>query len=171
MNRTEETLTIPPTTPRRYISGIAALNVGTGDWHSEQVLHRRPARTPRTFLVGEGADFDTIPLLGDTGIYDCAPLLDRMGVPRPSGPVWAADHARAIADLVIVAVAFGDDPSFVALDDWMPRDGDKDRVFDLLGGAMERLASASRDAVRAWLDENREGSGSRRSYRGFSTAR
>jgi hypothetical protein len=176
MHQMSESCAIPATAPRRYLSGMAALNVlsedGTGDSHPYQFLRGGSARRPRTFLVEDGMDIDAIAILGDAGIYNCAAVLDRMGVPHPPGPVWSGEHHRAIADMVLVAVACGEDPSFVALDDWMPRDADKASVFNLLRAAMEQLAPTNRDAVRAWMDENREGlSASRSSRRGFTASR
>ena len=53
-------------------------------------------------------------------------------VPHPKGPVYAATHARAIADLVLGAILRDESPDFVPLDDWMPRDDDKREVRALL---------------------------------------
>jgi hypothetical protein len=66
-------------------------------------------------------------------------VLDELKIPHPDGSVYAADHVRAIADVVLVAVLEGGSPDFVQLDDWMPADADKQRVFDLFGIAVEQL--------------------------------
>lgn len=44
----------------------------------------------------------------------------------------------------------GDQPNFVTLDDWMPRDSDKQQVFDLLAKALGHLTAEQRDKVLGW---------------------
>src|SRR5260364_247270 len=100
-------LMIPETSPSRYLSGIAALNIpstrGTGDWHLIETFFRPRQQHSRLFVSGIGCE---------------------------------ADHARAIADMVLVCVLDGSEPDHVELDDWMPMSEDKQAVFDLLEIAM-----------------------------------
>jgi hypothetical protein len=79
-----------------------------------------------------------------------------LGAFRRSRTLYAADHARAIADLVLVAVLRNESPAFVVLDDWMPRPQDKRRVVDLLQLALDRLNESQQVAVLAWLSANRD---------------
>src|ERR1700736_506469 len=152
-------LFIPKTSPTRYLSGIVALNIlsdrGTGDWHQD--IFARPTSTHhRSFGVEKGADVDPIGLLGTNGIYDASAILDAMHVPHPDGPVYAASHARAIADLVLGAVLRDESPDFVGLDDWMPRDEDKSEVLRLLDEAAQHLERQQVESIAAWAERNGE---------------
>jgi hypothetical protein len=143
------------TTPERYVSGTVALNIvakePTGDWHVETAFFRPRRTSPRCFVVGRGCEVDTTPLLGALGVDDRSATLHRMGVPNVPKRLYAADHARAIADLVLVAVMRDQSPAFVVLDDWMPRPQDKRRVVDLLRLALDCLNESRHAAVLAWL--------------------
>ena len=139
---------IPATSPLRYIGGMAALNLpsptGTGDWHMEQTFFRQREHRSRSFISGVGCPTDTTHILGEAGVYDCTAVLDELGIPHESAVAYAANHARAIADLVLAAVLRGESPAFVVLDDWMPRDSDKQQVFDLLAKALGHLTEGQR---------------------------
>lgn len=152
------TITIPTTSPMRYLSGMAALNLpsptGTGDWHMEQTFFRSREKRSRSFISGLGCATDTTPLLGDTGVFDCTTLLDDLKIPHVEAPVYAANHARAIADLVLAAVLRNESPDFVRLDDWMPRDSDKQEVFDLLSIALPQLRSEHQKTILTWKNKN-----------------
>ncbi|SDU13752.1 hypothetical protein SAMN05216296_1987 [Pseudomonas pohangensis] len=153
---------IPPTSlsPLVYIGGMAALNLpsptGTGDWHMEQTffIPRPSGRRSRSFISGAGYPTDTTSILGDEGIYDCTATLDDLGILSESSTAYAASHARATADLVLDAVLRGLSPCFVTLDDWMPRDSDKQQVFDLLARAMPYLTADQQENVRWWERKN-----------------
>jgi hypothetical protein len=151
-------ITIPPTSRQRYLGGMAALNLptpdGTGDWHIEQTFFREREKRARSFISGEGCPTDTIRLLGDRGVHDCTQVVDSLHIPHESPIVWAASHARAIADLVLGAVMAGRSPAFVRLDDFMPRDTHKQQVFDLLDIATPKLTSDQQAAVLAWQKKN-----------------
>jgi hypothetical protein len=151
-------VTIPATSPYRYLGGMAALNLpsptGTGDWHMEQTFfHSRETRS-RSFISGVDCATDTTSILGDIGVYDCTDLLDDLRIPHAEGSVYAANHARAIADLVLSAVLRDESPDFIRLDDWMPRDSDKQEVFDLLSIAFKQLRHKQQQALLAWQNKN-----------------
>jgi hypothetical protein len=95
-------------------------------------------------------------MLGDAGIYDCTAILDDLRIPHESTVAYAANHARACADLVLQAVIRGMTPEFVVLDDWMPRDSDKQRVFELLDKALFQLNASQKRAVLEWQCRNAE---------------
>ena len=104
-------IAIPPTTPRRYLSFYQALNLRfltevTGDWHFMMVFYS-PAGSPQVEipLAGVGMPVDTTPVLGELGVRDMADVLVRQGIlANNSHPVWAANHARAIADLAMEVI-------------------------------------------------------------------
>ena len=154
----KSTLAIPETSPTRYLSGIVALNIpsgeGTGDWHQTQIFFRPYVRHPRSFLVGSGLDFDPTAYMGNAGVEDRSAELDALGVEHPAGPVYAATHARAIADLLLRAVLRGESPQFVTLDDWMPKDEQKQSVLALLAKARPHLTQQQNDTLRRWALAN-----------------
>lgn len=147
-------ITLPATSRLCYLGGKAALNLpsptGTGDWHMEQTFFRQREKRSRSFISGVGCLTDTTSMLGDAGVYDCTATLDELGIPHESEVAYAANHARACADLVLASVMRGVSPDFVALDDWMPRDSDKQQVFDLLGMALGHLTAEQKDKVLGW---------------------
>lgn len=151
-------ITIPATSKLHYLGGMAALNLpsptGTGDWHMEQTFFRSRANRSRSFISGIGCKTDTTTILGDAGVYDCTEVLDELGIPHESVVAYAANHARATADLVLAAVLRGESPDFVVLDDWMPRDSDKQQVFNLLSKAVGHLSAEQQDKVLEWERKN-----------------
>jgi len=146
------------TTPRRYISGITALNIpsakGTGDWHQTETFLRPASRNPRLYLAGDGCEWDTSSFFGDRGIFECSTVLKLYGIPCPVVSVYAATHARAIADMVIVTILDGGTPDHIHLDDFMPRDSDKEEVFGVLDLAVDKLGSDEKQKVLEWKLEN-----------------
>ena len=151
-------ITVPATTPLHYLGGMAALNLpsptGTGDWHMEQTFFRQREKRSRSFISGVGCPTDTTSMLSDAGIYDCTAMLDELGIPHESAVAYAASHARACADLVLSAVMHDRPLDFVTLDDWMPRDSDKQQVFDLLAKALDHLTAEQKDKVLQWQRRN-----------------
>jgi hypothetical protein len=145
---------IPPTSRQRYLSGIAALNLiapeGTGDWHMIEIFFRPHKNRAVTFIAGEGCATNTIPFLGDAGVFDCTSVLNDMRIAYGGEVAYAANHARAIADLVIGTVLRGQSPEFVIVDDWMPRDSDKQKVYDLLDRALPQLSPEHQEKIRQW---------------------
>ncbi|MDE0623987.1 MAG: hypothetical protein OXH83_20180 [Bryobacterales bacterium] len=98
---------IPVTTPTRYLSYHAALNLRlpgehTGDWHGD-VPFVTLKDSPRTLnFAGPGGFTDTTPSLGSKGVRNMAHILEGKYIPPGSGPVWVANHFRAIADYVLL---------------------------------------------------------------------
>lgn len=146
---------IPRTSPLHYLGGMAALNLpsplGTGDWHMEQTFFRQRDKRSRSFISGIGCATDTTALLGDAGVYDCTNIINDLQIPHESEPVFAANHARAIADLVISSILRGIVPNHIQLDDWMPRASDKQDVFDLLGIAATHLTENQQQVMATWI--------------------
>jgi hypothetical protein len=150
---------VPLTSPLQYPDGKAALNLpsptGTGDWHMGQSFFRKREKLSRSFISGVGCATDTTALLGNAGVFDCKALLDELKIAHAGDTVYAANHARAIADLALGAVMRGESPAFVRLDDYMPRDSDRQQVFDLLAVAMRGLPEDQQQKVYAWQGRQR----------------
>ncbi|MFT6599972.1 MAG: hypothetical protein ACJATD_000820 [Alloalcanivorax sp.] len=132
------------TTPRRYISGIVALNLPTspdsGDWHTMETLRalKRGARIPLC-LAGESTEFDALDYFGNDGIIDASAAIARLGE-DVQGPVYVASHARAVADMVMLRLPQGWlNLAHLNLDDWLSEDG-KERVINLLMKVRDRFS-------------------------------
>lgn len=149
---------LPATSKDCYLSGMAALNLpsdkGTGDWHKIETFFRPHQTRSRSFLVGEGCEVDTRPYLADIGVFECSAILDKLRIPYPNGEMYAANHARAIVDLVLAAVLSGGAPDFVTLDDWMPRDEDKQEVYEMIEIAINKLDQIQKNKVIRWKEKN-----------------
>lgn len=97
----------PVTTPTRYLSYLFALNLRlpgewTGDWHGD-VPFITSVDNPYTIRpAGPGGWSDTTPSLGSKGVRDMAHIVEGQYIPHGCGPVWVANHFRAIADYVLV---------------------------------------------------------------------
>lgn len=93
-------------------------------------------------------------MFGNAGIYNCTRVLDELKISHESTIAYAASHVRAIIDLVIGAIFRGQSTDHVVLDDWMPRLGDKQEVYDLLRMADGHLSVEQDKALRVWLQKN-----------------
>lgn len=127
---------IPATTQTTYISGISALNIpsrdGTGDWHTHAALVMEGKRKLPLLLVGDNQDFSSNDVFGLAGIEDRTDDCDRYGIPHESSPVYAANHIRAIADMVIFYLGKGFDISALPLEDWLNTKAEKLSLFEML---------------------------------------
>lgn len=98
---------IPVTTGTRRLSHHAALNLQlareySGDWHGNAPFVT-PKDRPRTLhFAGPGAIAETAPGLGSKGVGNMAHLLEGKYIPPGCGPVWVANHYRAIADYALL---------------------------------------------------------------------
>lgn len=158
-----------PLSKTHYISGQKALNIcdfehHTGDWHTLAAWGSDEIEVKRFTLMGNGEKYNTNPYLGDSGIIDVTDILRRMGK-KPIAPiVWAANHARAAADMLICNALDGFDIrqnhylslTVKDLDDWFSTPQDKERVYSLLEQALPKLPTYAQDAILAWLKTAKE---------------
>ncbi len=103
---------VPVTSPTRYVSYQAALNLRlpgehTGDWHEDTSFITRVDNPHTLILAGPGGWGDSTPSLGSKGVRDMAHILAEWVIPPDCGPVWVANHYRAIADYVVLDTADG----------------------------------------------------------------
>jgi hypothetical protein len=54
---------------------------------------------------------------------------------------------------VLSAILSNESPGYVVLDDWMPRDSDKQEVFDLLEVAMKQLSEEQKEQALSWKNK------------------
>ena len=96
---------IPPTTPTSYISFVCALNLKlpgefTGDWHFHTSFFCNPGQSSAP-LAGPGGWVDTTPSLGTKGVREMGRVIAARKIKPYDGPVYVANHYRAIADMVM----------------------------------------------------------------------
>ena len=152
---------IPPTTPSRYVSFNRALNLrepgeDTGDWHFKVMFFCAANEPPKVAnLAGEGMKIDTTPTLGTRGVRDMSDELARRKVKAMAGPVYVANHYRAIADLALVELIKGRVPMTVTVrvvNQWLDTEDQiamlvQDYLFPLEG----QLVGEAREAYQTWL--------------------
>ena len=96
---------IPETSPTSYISFKRALNLRaegelSGDWHFDVSFFGYPERSYAP-LAGLNGLVNTVPALGSRGVRDMGRLIADCGIKAYDGPVWVANHYRAIADMAL----------------------------------------------------------------------
>ena len=96
---------IPPTSPTSYISFRRALNLSapgehTGDLHFQEYFfgYVEPTVAP---LTGPGGIVDSTPSLGTKGVRDMGKVIADEGIQPYNGPVYVANHYRALADIAL----------------------------------------------------------------------
>ena len=93
-----------------YISFFRALNLSlpgehTGDRHFHiSFFGYTDGETAE--LAGEGTDVDTTPSLGTIGVRELGRLIAQYKIKPYDGPVYVANHYRAIADLVAQSLLY-----------------------------------------------------------------
>lgn len=153
-------IAIPPTSPRRYLSFHRALNLrlpdeDTGDWHALPAWFcGDDSLRPVACRAGAGEPVDTTPALGTRGVREMGARLRACGMPA-EGPVWAANHPRAIADLVVLDLLEGHAPMIAGvreINGWLDTE---EQVNELREGYLaplgRQLTGRARDLLEAWL--------------------
>ncbi len=126
------------TTKENYITGIAALNIpsseGTGDWHFFENFMIRVNIIPTQQVAGIDT-LSTKKWLGDFGVFDCHEILLECGITtlNKSECIYAANHYRAIADMVYDNVKHGYSiKDTISLNDWLPEIHEKKKIYALV---------------------------------------
>lgn len=150
---------IPDTSPTSYISFERALNLRvadepTGDWHFEESFFGYPEPTYIP-LAGENGLIDTVPALGSLGVREMGHTIAWKEIKPYDGPVWVANHYRAIADISMDEL-LGERPDLVLpacqVADWLWSDEDFDiLVRDYLKPLRRLVRGRLREAFDAWL--------------------
>ncbi len=154
---------IPETSPTSYISFKCALNLRledvdeewvTGDWHFEESFFGFRKQT-YTSLAGRPGLIDTVPALGSLGVRDMAQVIADAGIRPNEGPVWVANHYRAIADTCMHQLA-GSYPKGVLtpcqINDLLWTEQDIDTLVEDYLKPLRRLTGgAGREVFDKWL--------------------
>lgn len=151
-----ETAVFPETSPRRYVTGMAALNIPApentgGDWHFWGMF-RSPSFPNNIGLAGEGLEWNTNVLFGDYGIHECSEELRRRGVSLLEGTrVYSANHYRAILDMLARSVSEGQVPRHLAISDWLDTDEHLKTFFRLLDQFLPKFSPSEKELVSSWI--------------------
>lgn len=146
MTTIQNTIVLPKTTPSCYLTGMSALNIPapegtTGDWHFEESFWGRGNIIPKIFVAGEGRALNTNPIWGTLGIYDCSHILRAKGIAIAADEkVYAANHCRAVLDMLYNAIKSKEYPYHIIVDDWLDIDSERKRLFEkipLLNGFLK----------------------------------
>ena len=153
---------IPETSPTNYISFERALNLRlpddeefmTGDWHFETSFFGYPEPTYAP-LAGRKGLVNTVPALQSLGVRDMGRTIADHGIKPYEGPVWVANHYRAIADMAMHRL-LGPWPQDVLaaceIDDWLWSEEDFEiLVGDYLNPLRGLLGGELRRIFDAWL--------------------
>lgn len=144
--------TIPTTSPARYITGFDALNIpsddgGCADWHfgASFLDSNRSARVT-------GVNYpDTSAAFGPYGVRECGAALRAAGRPDVAGQVWAADHVRAVLDLVYrSAVIEGVRPDHVRAGDLLDNPNDLRSLAAKLAELKASVSDRARNLIEEW---------------------
>ena len=150
---------IPETSPTSYISFNRALNLHvpgelTGDWHFDVSFFGYPERSHAP-LAGRNGLVNTTFSLGSRGVRDMGRLIADYGIKPYDGPVWVANHYRAIADIAMHELQ-GEFSSEVLpacqIDDWLWSEEDFDiLVEDYLKPLRAQIRGRRRRVYDQWL--------------------
>ena len=147
---------MPETSPTRYLTGMVALNIPApektgGDWHFWGTFGS-PRFPDNLARAGEGLEWNTHALFGDYGIHECSEELRRRGVIVPDGmPVYSANHYRAILDMLYHSVSKGQVPRYLAIDDWLDTEEQKQEFFRILDRFLANLSPSEKELVSSWI--------------------
>jgi len=125
------------TTEDNYITSLSALNIpceeeGTGDWHFRNHYFPNENGMPAQILAGKD-HLSTKEWLGNEGIYDCYSILKEWGVDVKPRKIYAANHYRAVVDMVFHYLKSGANiKKTISLNDWLPEAHEKQRIYQLL---------------------------------------
>lgn len=147
---------IPPTSKTRYLTGACALNIPapertTGDWHFQNVFFVSPQPAQ---IAGDGPDtlVNTNPIFGAYGIHECSDVLRKLGLAlRDGAPVYAANHYRAILDLLISSARAEKSADYLAEPEvWLDTVDNVHRLVALARQAESFLSGEEQKTVTAW---------------------
>lgn len=145
----------------RYISGIHALNLPapedtSGDWHFSNVFyHEEDGVTVN--LAGKGEEIDTNFIFGNYGIYLCNDALKKRGLVANGVRSYAANHFRAILDLLYREIKEGRYPYYLfgASEDFLDTEEEKRILLEKTLIMLPFLSSEKQKILSEWVSKER----------------
>jgi hypothetical protein len=146
----------PYTNPKHYVTGVTALNIpskeGTGDWHFQESFYGRGKIKPKISLAGEGESLNTNSILDEFGIYECSSILRECGLPiSDDDKIYAADHYRAMLDMIYRCIHQGNFPHHLDIDDWFHSAEQTSFLLESLKQMATKLSDQERQMIESWL--------------------
>ncbi|WP_198266663.1 hypothetical protein [sulfur-oxidizing endosymbiont of Gigantopelta aegis] len=156
--------TVPKTNKEHYLTSITALNIpsdeGTGDWHFYDAFYETADFVPKKYVAGIDT-LSTNEILGDNGVYDAYSVLVETGLQPITDNVYAADHYRAVADMVFDLVRKVSTQRelnmLIILDDWLTEPEEKERLFSLTDQFRGVLTKKEYQRLESWKTSNWKG--------------
>ena len=158
MATSRTTIVLPKTTPTCYLTGMTALNIPapegtTGDWHFEESFLGRGNIRPKIFVAGEGRALNTNPILGALGVYDCSSILRAKGIVIAAEErIYAANHCRAVLDMLYNAIQRKEYPHHITVDDWLDIDAVRKRLFENIPTLNSFLKEEEKIILTSWVE-------------------
>jgi hypothetical protein len=162
---------IPETSLDCYISGYCALNLPapedtSGDWHGVNVfcgfepIDNLKDNGLLVDLAGINGFTDTRNIYGDYGVYDCTKELARYGYIHEGGRAYAANHFRAVLDLLFYDLCHGMRyPRQLggASENYFDNDEQKNFLLDKAREMRPYLNSEGERKLLMWIDNEETG--------------
>lgn len=154
---------LPDTTPERYLTGMTALNIPApdssgGDWHFFEAFYGRGDRKPKIFVAGLGEDLNTNAIWGSEGIYECSALLRKAGLTIPANrKIFAANHFRAVVDMLYQCVTNDWPPHHLIINDWFNNENEIKQLMGMVMCLKPYLNTAQWQLVLDWLTTQQTG--------------
>lgn len=148
---------MPATTLKHYITGMTALNIPDpestgGDWHFQEAFFGRGNLPPKIFMAGEGEEWNTNKILADFGVHECSAILRRSGLNIPENQqVYAANHLRAILDMLYRCVKHKNYPYHLEVDEWIDSKHEKVQLINSIKRLQSYLEDDEWQIVQRWL--------------------
>lgn len=145
---------VSTTTAKAYLTAITALNIPsdecTGDWHFFENFIIQGEYIPSQQRAGIDL-LSTREWLSNKGIYDCKQILLECGVITKEKKIYAANHYRAIADMVFdnIKRGLGINKSII-LNDWLSGIHEKGKVYALVDLFKPALTAKEWDKIEIW---------------------
>ncbi len=140
----------------RYLTGMTALNIPSeeshGDWHFREAFFGRGSKKPKIFIAGAGERWNTNAILGSFGVYECSDILRKLGVNIPlDEEVYAANHYRAILDMIYLSIKNQQIPNYIEIDRWFDTGWQKEKLFQHIQKLESHLSKPEQELLEQWL--------------------
>jgi DNA-binding MarR family transcriptional regulator len=149
---------LPKTSMRHYLTAKTALNIpsdeGTGDWHFFEMFVGSHGRKAGPFFIAGINVSDTFDILGLEGIADESEKLRELGL-ECNGPVYAASHYRAMADLIYYRLQDGVGLDSYKINEWFPALNDQGKLIAMLQVLATGIEQSKEKQLNNWLRDQK----------------
>ncbi|MDO6514394.1 MarR family winged helix-turn-helix transcriptional regulator [Neptuniibacter sp. 2_MG-2023] len=145
---------LPKTSPRHYLTGMSALNIpsneGTGDWHFIETFEGGSRSTLGPFFIAGDDYSDTYEFLGLDGIKEVSEVLRKAGL-SVNDKLFAANHYRAMIDMIYDKLTKGLTLESYKADDWFPRKRDKEKLGQYIKKIYYSIDPVKQQRLEEWM--------------------